>query len=254
MPRRVIRRDGPAGRAVRRLAAGAAAVRGPAAGRRPCRRGHRRSSTTATSSLSCSACRGVRLPARGGHRRAFAAQRGAGFAHLRSGHVLRAVLDRAERAAQGVRLSRHRLSRGRRRAPHRGARAGARRRGRRHAPPDMEFTLDSVACMGACSQAPVMRVGDDTYGNLTPDQTRKIVRGVARDEAARLGAPVARMRSGRTERLTRPARARRVREAGAAARRSAPSAPGERARRRATVARGDRASVCAGTGASSPAP
>jgi len=42
--------------------------------------------------------------------------------------------------------------------------------------PDMEFTLDSVACMGACSQAPVMRVDDDTYGNLTADQTRTIVR------------------------------------------------------------------------------
>ncbi|HSL96440.1 MAG TPA: NADH-quinone oxidoreductase subunit NuoE [Thermoleophilia bacterium] len=41
---------------------------------------------------------------------------------------------------------------------------------------DMEFTLDSVACMGACSQAPVMRVDDDTYGNLTADQTRTIVR------------------------------------------------------------------------------
>ena len=42
--------------------------------------------------------------------------------------------------------------------------------------PDMEFTLGSVACMGACSQAPVMRVGEDTYGNLGADQTRKIAR------------------------------------------------------------------------------
>lgn len=41
---------------------------------------------------------------------------------------------------------------------------------------DMEFTLDSVACMGACSQAPVMRIDDETYGNLTADQTRAIVR------------------------------------------------------------------------------
>jgi (2Fe-2S) ferredoxin len=46
--------------------------------------------------------------------------------------------------------------------------------------------------MGACSQAPVMRVGDDTYGNLTPDQTRKIIRGVLRAlgmEPRDLGAP-----------------------------------------------------------------
>jgi NADH-quinone oxidoreductase subunit E len=41
--------------------------------------------------------------------------------------------------------------------------------------PDMSFTLDSVACMGACSQAPVMRIDADTFGNLTPDSTRKFI-------------------------------------------------------------------------------
>jgi NADH-quinone oxidoreductase subunit E len=41
--------------------------------------------------------------------------------------------------------------------------------------PDMSFTLDSVACMGACSQAPVMRIDADTFGNLTPDATRKYI-------------------------------------------------------------------------------
>ena len=39
--------------------------------------------------------------------------------------------------------------------------------------PDMSFTLDSVACMGACSQAPVMRIDAETFGNLTPDSTRR---------------------------------------------------------------------------------
>ncbi len=43
---------------------------------------------------------------------------------------------------------------------------------------DMRFTLSSVACMGACSQAPVMRIGDNTYGSLTPDKTRQIIRAV----------------------------------------------------------------------------
>lgn len=42
--------------------------------------------------------------------------------------------------------------------------------------PDFKFTLSSVACMGACSQAPVMRVGDLTYGGLTPDKVRGIIR------------------------------------------------------------------------------
>jgi len=41
---------------------------------------------------------------------------------------------------------------------------------------DREFTLGSVACMGACSQAPVMRVEEETYGNLSADETRKIAR------------------------------------------------------------------------------
>jgi NADH-quinone oxidoreductase subunit E len=46
---------------------------------------------------------------------------------------------------------------------------------------DMEFTLDAVACMGACSQAPVMRIDEDTYGNLSADQARKIIRGLVRE-------------------------------------------------------------------------
>ncbi len=44
--------------------------------------------------------------------------------------------------------------------------------------PDMSFTLGSVACMGACSQAPVMRVDADTYGNLTAEKTRSVIREI----------------------------------------------------------------------------
>jgi NADH-quinone oxidoreductase subunit E len=52
---------------------------------------------------------------------------------------------------------------------------------------DREFTLDSVACMGACSQAPVMRIGDETYGNLSADETRKIARKLLEQVAAEQG-------------------------------------------------------------------
>ena len=52
---------------------------------------------------------------------------------------------------------------------------------------DMEFSLDSVACMGACSQAPVMRIDEETYGNLTPDGTRKIARKLLEAVAAENG-------------------------------------------------------------------
>jgi NADH-quinone oxidoreductase subunit E len=41
---------------------------------------------------------------------------------------------------------------------------------------DKLFTLESVACLGACLQAPVMRVGDREYGNLTADGARQIIR------------------------------------------------------------------------------
>lgn len=52
---------------------------------------------------------------------------------------------------------------------------------------DLEFTLDSVACMGACSQAPVMRIDDETYGNLTADQTRRIARRLVQQVAEEQG-------------------------------------------------------------------
>jgi len=34
--------------------------------------------------------------------------------------------------------------------------------------PDQRFTLEAVRCVGACGLAPVMMVGDDTYGGLEP--------------------------------------------------------------------------------------
>jgi NADH:ubiquinone oxidoreductase subunit E len=35
--------------------------------------------------------------------------------------------------------------------------------------PDGRFTLQTVACVGACSLAPVVVVGDETHGRMTPD-------------------------------------------------------------------------------------
>ena len=52
---------------------------------------------------------------------------------------------------------------------------------------DRLFTLGSVACMGACSQAPVMRIGENTYGGLTPDRTRKIIRDLMTEVGATKG-------------------------------------------------------------------
>ncbi len=42
--------------------------------------------------------------------------------------------------------------------------------------PDGLFTLKNVACLGCCSLSPVMMINSDTYGNLTPEKTRQILK------------------------------------------------------------------------------
>ena len=41
------------------------------------------------------------------------------------------------------------------------------------------FTLKHVACLGCCSLSPVMMIGGRTYGRLTPDSARRILRELA---------------------------------------------------------------------------
>ena len=41
--------------------------------------------------------------------------------------------------------------------------------------PDKLFTLQTIACMGACSLAPVMVINDHTYGRMTPDKAASLV-------------------------------------------------------------------------------
>ena len=43
---------------------------------------------------------------------------------------------------------------------------------------DNLFTLESVACLGCCSLAPVMMIGDETYGKLTDKQAVKIIKEI----------------------------------------------------------------------------
>ena len=46
------------------------------------------------------------------------------------------------------------------------------------------FTLNTVACIGCCSLAPVIMINEDTFGRLTPSATRKILRKYKRKGAA----------------------------------------------------------------------
>lgn len=48
--------------------------------------------------------------------------------------------------------------------------------------PDGVFTLETVACLGCCSLAPVMMIGEETYGKLNPKQALKIVKEIKRSE------------------------------------------------------------------------
>lgn len=41
--------------------------------------------------------------------------------------------------------------------------------------PDLKYTLETVACIGACGLAPVMMVNDDTHGRLTPEVIPEIL-------------------------------------------------------------------------------
>lgn len=40
------------------------------------------------------------------------------------------------------------------------------------------FTLNNVACLGCCSLSPVMMINDETYGYLTPEKTKTILRDI----------------------------------------------------------------------------
>ncbi|MCX6248147.1 MAG: NADH-quinone oxidoreductase subunit NuoE [Bacteroidetes bacterium] len=48
---------------------------------------------------------------------------------------------------------------------------------------DRFYTLESVACLGCCSLAPVMMIGDQTYGKLTGNEATKIIKNIRISES-----------------------------------------------------------------------
>ena len=46
--------------------------------------------------------------------------------------------------------------------------------------PDGLFTLKQVACLGCCSLSPVMMIGDEAYGSLTPEKAISILKDYQR--------------------------------------------------------------------------
>ncbi|KAL7422858.1 vacuolar membrane-associated protein iml1 [Cryptotrichosporon argae] len=52
---------------------------------------------------------------------------------------------------------------------------------------DGKFTFIEVECLGACSNAPMMQIGDDFYEDLTPETTVKILDALAKGEKPKAG-------------------------------------------------------------------
>lgn len=53
--------------------------------------------------------------------------------------------------------------------------------------PDKLFTLETVACLGCCSLAPVMMIDEETYGKLTGSSAVKIVKEIKINETQQKG-------------------------------------------------------------------
>jgi NADH-quinone oxidoreductase subunit E len=55
----------------------------------------------------------------------------------------------------------------------------------KHTTKDMLFTVETVACLGACGLAPVMVVNDDVHGQMTPDTALAVIEEIiAAEEGA----------------------------------------------------------------------
>jgi NADH-quinone oxidoreductase subunit E len=44
--------------------------------------------------------------------------------------------------------------------------------------PDMEFTVETVNCLGACALGPIMVVGEEYYGNMTTTKVARVLKSI----------------------------------------------------------------------------
>jgi NADH-quinone oxidoreductase subunit E len=49
---------------------------------------------------------------------------------------------------------------------------------------DMLFTLETVACLGACGLAPVVVINDEVYGAMTKEKTVELIQKIRKGESA----------------------------------------------------------------------
>jgi NADH-quinone oxidoreductase subunit E len=48
---------------------------------------------------------------------------------------------------------------------------------------DQMFTVETVACLGACGLAPVVVINDDIHGQMTPERAIELIDEITRKEA-----------------------------------------------------------------------
>ena len=60
---------------------------------------------------------------------------------------------------------------------------------------DGRFTLNEVECLGACVNAPIVRINDEYYEDLDPDRTRAILDSISRGAAPPPGSQTGRKTS-----------------------------------------------------------
>lgn len=44
--------------------------------------------------------------------------------------------------------------------------------------PDLEYSLEAIACFGSCALAPVMVIGESVYGRMTPTKVKEVLGNV----------------------------------------------------------------------------
>jgi len=55
---------------------------------------------------------------------------------------------------------------------------------KRKTTPDMLFTVETVACLGACGLAPVVVIDEQVYGQMTPERAVELVEEIQMQETA----------------------------------------------------------------------
>jgi NADH-quinone oxidoreductase subunit E len=54
---------------------------------------------------------------------------------------------------------------------------------KRKTTPDGLFTVETVACLGACGLAPVVVINEDIHGQITPEGAVSLIDAIAKKEA-----------------------------------------------------------------------